>query len=141
MLSAQQIADKYASKAGAAGGDYKNGIQNTNVNPMQLAVAQQGVMVSKWNEAISSGRWANRMNSVGVDQWKNAAMTKGAQNYQTGIQAGKQKYLNAINYYAPIYQQIKDAVRQIPRDGGAGSLARVQLAMQTLQQAKQARGR
>ena len=141
MLTAQQIADKWASRAGSASTAYKDGIQQTNVNPMQLAVAQQANMVSKWNEAISSGRWANRMNSVSPETWKQAAMTKGASNYTTGIQAGKQKFVTAMNYYAQVYASIKDAVRSIPRDGGSGSIARMTMAMQMLQAAKQSRGR
>lgn len=141
MLTAQQIADKWAARAGGAQQAYKDGIQSTNVNPMALAVAQQATMVSKWNEAINSGRWANRLQSVSPETWKQAAITKGAANYTNGITAGKSKMASAMQYYGPIYAQIKEAVRQIPRDGAGGSMARVQMAMTMLQQAKAARGR
>jgi len=139
MLSAQQIADKWAAKAGGASNDYKIGIQGVQTAPGQAAVAAQGTMVSKWNEAISSGRWAARTGAVGLEQWKQMSMGKGAANYGNGISAGKSKYVAALSYYAPIYQQIKDGVKQFPRDGAGGSMARVQFAMQTLQAAKAAR--
>jgi hypothetical protein len=139
MLSVDQIATKWSSKAGGAGNDYKNGIQGVQQAPGQAAVAAQGTMVAKWNESVQSGRWAARTGSVSLEQWKQQAMGKGAANYGNGISAGKQKYQAAIAYYAPYYQQAREAAKQFPRDGAGGSLARVQSTMQILQAAKAAR--
>lgn len=139
MLSVQQIADKWGTKSGGASGDYKNGIQGVQTAPGQQAVAAQGTMVSKWNESVSSGRWASRTGSVSLEEWKQKAMGKGAANYGNGIAAGKSKYQAAVAYYQPYYQQIKEGVKQFPRDGAGGSMARVQFAMQTLQAAKASR--
>lgn len=136
MLTAQQVADKWAQKAGNAVTDYKNGIQGVTTAPGQLAVAAQGVMLQNWNEAVNSGRWAARTGAVSLGTWQQAAMTKGASNYGTGVQAGKSKMAAAMAYYLPVAQSVKEAVRAIPRDGGAGSLARVQLAMEAFKQAK-----
>lgn len=136
MLNPQQVADKWASKAGNAVTDYKNGIQGVNTAPGQLAVAAQGVMTQNWNEAVNSGRWAARTGAVSLSDWKQSATTKGAANYGTGVQAGKGKMAAAMAYYLPVAQAVKEAVRAIPRDGGAGSLQRVQLAMEAFKQAK-----
>jgi len=139
MLSPQQIADKWASKAGAAGQDYKNGVQGVTTAPSQLAIQAQQQMVSNWNNAISSGQWANRLGAVSLGAWQAAAMGKGAQNYGTGVQAGKAKFASAMQYYGPVAQQVKEAVRSVPRDGGAGSLERVRISMQMFKDAKAAR--
>lgn len=139
MLSPQQVADKWASKAGAAVNDYKVGIQGVTTAPGQLAVAQQAVMMQKWNDSVNSGLWAARTGAVGLATWQQAALTKGASNYGTGITAGKSKMAAAMQYYLPVAQAIKDGVRSIPRDGGAGSLERVRFAMAAMQAAKQAR--
>jgi hypothetical protein len=136
MLTPQQAADKWAQKAGAAGGDYKAGIQGVTVAPGQLAVQNQAAMVNNWNNAINSGQWANRTAAVSLGAWQQAASGKGAQNYATGVAAGKSKMAAAMAYYLPVAQAVKEAVRGIPRDGGAGSLARVQLAMDAFKQAK-----
>lgn len=139
QLSPQQVADKWAAKAAASGNDYKNGIQSVTVAPGQLAAAAQDVMLQKLTEAITSGRWAARVSGVSLSAWQQAAMTKGVANYGTGVQAGKGKMAAAMSYYLPIANQIKEAVRSIPRDGGAGSLERVRIAMQMMQQAKAGR--
>ena len=139
MLTPQQVADKWAQKAGAASADYKAGIMGVTQAPGQLAVANQATMVSNWNAAINNGTWANRTGAVSLGQWQQAASTKGAQNYTTGVAAGKSKMAAAAAYYLPVAQQVKDAVKAIPRDGGAGSLARVQLNMEAFKAAKQNR--
>ncbi len=139
MLSPQQVADKWAQKAGAASGDYKLGIQGVTQAPGQAAVAAQGVMVTNWQEAINSGRWAARTGAVSLAAWQQAAMTKGAQNYASGVAAAKPKMIAAMTYYLPVAQAVHEAVKSIPRDGGAGSLARVQMAMGAFKAAKAAR--
>jgi hypothetical protein len=136
MLNPQQVADKWAQKAGNAVTDYKTGIQGVTVAPGQLAVAAQGVMTQNWNEAINSGRWAARTGAVSLSSWQQQAITKGATNYGTGVQAGKAKMAAAMAYYLSVAQAVKDGVRAIPRDGGSGSLARVQFAMEAFKQAK-----
>jgi hypothetical protein len=139
VMTPQQYADKWAAKAAASGNDYKQGIMNVTVAPGQLAAANQDVMMQKWNEAISSGRWASRVAAVSLGAWQQAAVGKGAQNYANGINAGKAKAAAAAAYYLPVAAAVKDAVRNIPRDGGAGSLERVRIAMQMFQTAKQNR--
>lgn len=136
MLTPQQAADKWAQKAGAASGDYKAGVMGVTVAPGQLAVQNQAAMVNNWNQSINSGAWANRTGNVSLSAWQQAASTKGATNYATGVSAGKSKMAAAMAYYLPVAQAVKEAVRSIPRDGGAGSMARVQLAMDAFKQAK-----
>lgn len=138
-LSPQQVADKWASKAAGATNDYKLGVQAVTQAPGQLAVQAQDIMIQKWTESIASGRWAQRTAAVSLSQWQQAATTKGAANYGTGIQAGKAKMAAFLQAFLPVAQQVKEAVRSIPRDGGAGSLQRVQMAMQAFQAFKQAR--
>jgi hypothetical protein len=139
MLNPQQVADKWAQKAGNAVSDYKAGIMSVTTAPGQLAVAAQNVMTANWNDAVNSGRWAARTGAVSLGSWQQAASTKGANKYASGVNAGKAKMAAAMAYYLPVAQQVKEAVRSIPRDGGAGSLARVQLAMEAFKSAKQNR--
>lgn len=139
MLNPQAGADKWAQKAGNSVADYKAGIASVTTAPGQLAVAAQNVMTANWNDAVNSGRWAARTGSVSLQSWQQAASTKGANNYASGVNAGKAKYAAAAAYYYPVAAAVKDAVRSIPRDGGAGSLARVQMNMDMFKQAKQNR--
>lgn len=139
MLNPQQGAEKWAQKAGAAVSDYKTGIAGVTQAPGQLAVQAQPQMLTNWNESVNSGRWAARTGAVTLQSWQAAAAGKGAQNYATGVAAGKSKMAAANAYYYPIAQAVKEGVKSIPRDGGAGSLARVQFNMDAFKQAKQNR--
>jgi hypothetical protein len=139
MLNPQQVADKWAQKAGGAVSDYKAGIAGVQQPPGMLAVAAQPQMLQNWNEAVNSGRWAARTGAVSLSSWQQAAAGKGAANYGTGITAGKAKMAAAMAYYLPVAAAVHEAVKSIPRDGGAGSLARVQMAMDAFKQAKQSR--
>jgi hypothetical protein len=136
MLTPQQAAAKWQQKAGAASADYKTGVMGVTSAPGAAAVAAQNVMSSNWNNAVNSGLWAQRTGGVTLQQWQQAASTKGAQNYATGVAAGSAKMQAAMSYYLPVAAAVKEAVKSIPRDGGAGSLARVQLAMEAFKQAK-----
>lgn len=136
MMTPQQLADKWAQRAGSAQGDYKSGVMGVTQAPGQLAVQAQATMVQKWNESINSGQWAARTGAVSLGSWQNITSTKGATNYTTGVAAAKPKVIAAATYYLPVAQAVKEAVKSIPRDGGAGSLARVQMNMEMFKQAK-----
>lgn len=136
MLNPQAGADKWAQKAGQAVGDYKAGVQAVTQAPGQQAVAAQNVMMNNWMESVNSGRWAARTGAVSLDAWKTMTINKGGQNYATGIAAGKAKMAASNAYYYPVAASVKEAVKSIPRDGGAGSLARVQLNMEAFKNAK-----
>lgn len=139
-LSAQQIADKWAARAGQAQGAYKDGINSVTTAPGQLAANNQAAMLANFNQAVTSGLWARRVAGITLEGWKQSALVKGAANYATGVAAGKPKMVAAMQYYGPVAQQVRQAVQSIPRDGGAGSMQRVQIAMQMFQAAKAARG-
>lgn len=136
MLTPAQAAAKWQQKAGAASSDYKTGVMGVTQAPGTAAVAAQNVMVQNWQNSINNGTWARRTGAVTLQAWQQAASTKGATNYATGVAQGSAKYQAAAQYYLPVAAAVHQAVQSIPRDGGAGSLARVQLAMEAFKAAK-----
>lgn len=110
MLSPQEAADKWAQRASAAGPDYARGVETTTKDPTALAAAQGQRYISGVQEAFQSGKWARRLQAVGVQGWKAAVRDKGVQNYATGIAAAKDRYATAIG---PVLQAVESGQRLV----------------------------
>lgn len=139
-LTPQQIVDKWANNARNAANAYKTGVQAVTEAPGVAAARQQDAMRQKILEALDSGRWARRVAGVPLQTWQAAAMGKGATNYPGGIDAGKAKALAFQQVWAPLMQQAKAAVRQMPNTTRGDKLARVAYIMDIGEQFKNQRG-
>jgi len=97
LPTAQQVADKWATRAGAATQDYLNGVAATTVDPTALAIANQQRLLTNFQNAVNSGLWAQRLRDVGAGGWKAAVAAKGGSNYQSGVSAAKDKVQQAFS--------------------------------------------
>lgn len=81
-------------QAGTATGQqrYLDGVNNTDVDVVGRAISSQGALLQNFQNAVSSGLWARRLQAVGTQGWKAAVAAKGGQNWTNGINAGVQKY-------------------------------------------------
>lgn len=126
---------------GAAGAQQKwsDSIQNTQADQAGRAIAAQGVMAANFAQAVSSGRWARRVQeSGGTQNWKSQSAKK-AGNYGTGVSAGKDKYQTAMQTWLPITYANAAAVRQMPSGSLAASIARATQFITLMHNAKQNR--
>lgn len=99
-------------KAGAQGAQtaYTDGIQSTQVDVMQRAIAAGPDAVRNYNEAWASGRVAAAINaSGGTANWKAMAVKK-ASNYGTGIAAGEEKAARAFAKLIPAIESITSSL-------------------------------
>lgn len=122
-VSPQVGADRWAAAAGSAQTRFTEGVQNTQVDVVARAVAQQGVMQANFAEAVSSGRWARRLGEVGTAGWKARTVAK-ASNYSTGIAAGKDRYAAAAAKLYPYIGQGQAMIAQMPKGNIGASKAR-----------------
>jgi len=116
-------ADNWANSAGGAQQKYTTGVQNTTKDVVGNAIAQQNVMVSNFNQSVTSGRWASRLSAVGNSGWKTSTVAK-ASNYGTGIAAAKSKYLAAAQKLYPYIAQGQAMIAAMPKGTLADSKAR-----------------
>ena len=107
-----QVAAKWVANSTAAVTNYKQGIENTTVNPMQLAAAS----TPRWLAAVQAAapKFQRNVGLVTKTQWQQAASTKGATNFPVGIQAGKTKYNAAIG---PLLSYITSIKAGLPARG------------------------
>lgn len=126
-------------KDGAAQGQqrYVEGVQATQVDVVGRAIAAQGALLSNFQQAVTSGRWANRLSQVGNAGWKAQTIAKAA-NYGVGIAAGGDDYQKAMQVWLPIIQSAAASARAMPSGTIQQSIARMTAFATALYNAKQA---
>jgi hypothetical protein len=110
---------------GASGAQQKfvEGVQRTDVDPTQRAIAAQGALVNNFVQSVQSGRWARNLSQVGKAGWQAATVAK-AGNYGTGIAAGADRYSTAMQTWLPIIDSAAASARAMPSGTLAQNLAR-----------------
>lgn len=91
LISAQEFADKWASRSANAASDYVAGAERTDKDPTALAIAAIPRMKMRVIEAIDSGRVAAGLRRSGKQGWLEGVRGKGSQNYSTGVNNAKDK--------------------------------------------------
>lgn len=113
MKTPQQAAANWAGSAGRAASEYQTGIENYSGDWAGATTRQQAVLVSNWNQAVNSGRWAQGVQQVGTNGWKSRTVAK-IGNYSTGFTAGASRQAAAI---AKILQAEANIVASLPARG------------------------
>lgn len=113
MKTAAQAAANWQQSAGRAATAWTQGVQSYTGDWAGATTSQQAALVSNWNQAVSSGRWAQGVARTGTQGWKSATEAKSA-NYSTGFQAGAAKQQAAI---AKIVAAEQNIVGSLPPRG------------------------
>lgn len=106
-----QVVQKWSANASAAQTAFTDGVQNTTVDPTQLAIANQAGYLSGVQASVNL--WASNLAKVGKAGWQAKTLAK-AGNYGTGIAAGKQDYTTAMQTWLPIIQQTGASAKAMP---------------------------
>jgi len=130
MLSPSQVAEKWVTRASAAGQDYGRGVEQTEKDPTALAVQNGARYIAGVQEAYSSGRWARRLQAVGKAGWQAAVRDKGVTNYGTGVTAARAKFEQAIG---PVLQAVEAGQRLVAAMPSATPAQRDQRALAFIQ--------
>lgn len=90
-LTPQEYQEKQARNLKNSLPDIRRGIERVSVAPGKAAGAAQDRMRTKTLEAIDSGRWKAKVESVTLEQWKDKALNKGVDRIASGIDAAAEK--------------------------------------------------
>lgn len=88
-VNATEFAEKWAARTAAAVPDYARGVERVSQSPTERAAAKQNKMLQNLTAAVQSGKWANRLRAVSLEQWKEAVRQKGVGRVAAGVQAAK----------------------------------------------------
>lgn len=136
IKSLQQTVQNWTSSASTAQPRFVAGVQNTDKDPAQLAIANQSALLSNFQQAVNSGLWARRLGNVSKSQWQSITVAK-AGNYSTGITAGEAKYQAKMGPVLQVIGQVVAQVDQMPSGTAAANDQRMLFYANAMRQAKQ----
>jgi fructose-bisphosphate aldolase class 1 len=121
---AATVAAKWASRAGSATEDYRRGIQNTDVDPTERAIAALPYAQQRYVAAIQSGKTANALRRAGKAGWQQGALGKGVTNYATGVSQSQDKFQSRIAGVLAYESNLQQQIRNMPNATLADRVAR-----------------
>ncbi len=138
MITAEQAVSRYMAgmSSGQATAKYKEGVQAVTESPMEKAAspASMDLYLRKVQESVSSGRRRERLLAVPLERYKNNAIAK-ADRLASGAKAAADKVRNHFAKWMPIYKNVSDAVKNMPKGGLEEAKARSGKAIEMLMQA------
>lgn len=90
-LTPEEYAAKWGQRLKGSTEDIRRGIGRVQTAPGEAAVRQQDKLVSRFQESVSSGRWAAATRSVSLQDWQQAASEKGVGRIAAGVDAAQPK--------------------------------------------------
>lgn len=124
-VTPDQFVEKHARRTKAAVPDYKAGVDRVDEAPGIKAAQKQEKMLAKLTEAVTSGKWADRVSSVTLLEWKAAAKDKGANRISAGVDGAASKVRAFASQVIPELERIKGEVDNMDDLTLEDSLARM----------------
>jgi hypothetical protein len=90
-LTPEEFADKHNRRTKAALDDMRAGIEKVTTAPTQLAAQKQEKMKQHLLQALDTGKWANGLKRVSLDEWKSKMIDLGVNRVSAGLDANKSK--------------------------------------------------
>lgn len=113
-LTAEEYAQKWATRMAAATSDYTAGIQRVTQAPGAAAAAKEQKYQAGVQAAVTSGKWRRKVGAVSLQDWQNAAVNKGASRLASGAQNAQSKMAAAGARILPIIDAARQAVSGMP---------------------------
>ena len=124
MKTPQQAAAKWDASTAVGQATWLQNLQATTKPIVAAAVANAGVAVSNYSQALQpGGSWQRSLEAVGDAGIKAAAAAK-QQNYTTGVQQAQPKFLSAITKIIAYEQQGLQQIYSMPSGTTAAGIAR-----------------
>src|SRR5688500_14600154 len=111
----EQFYARWSQRLSESADRYRAGIQNTQVNPMELAAANADGWLAGVQRAHREQRYPNALRGVTIQDWKNAAIQAGAGRLVDGATKARRKMIAFWQAYRPILESVQQAVRAMPR--------------------------
>ena len=124
-LTPEQYAEKQARNLKNSLPDIRMGIERVSQAPGQQAAAAQQRMKDNLHRSIDDGRWAAKVSGVSLEDWKQAALTKGVDRIAQGIDQAHNKQVIMAGRLLSAVDSSAAKVRQMPKGTIQDSIARM----------------
>jgi len=113
-VTPEEFADKHNRRLKAALPDMEAGIRKVSQAPTAKAAAKQEKMKQRLIARIDDGTWAARLKAIGLDEWKEKAISKGVPRVSAGIDAARKKVEDFAAQLLPHIDAGKAAIEKMP---------------------------
>lgn len=113
-LTPQAAQEKHARRLKGALDDMRQGVQAVSVSPTAKAAAKGDKMIARLTASVQSGKWANRLNAVTLDQWKTSVINKGLPRVAAGIDAAAPKMIGVFDSLFQAENRILTNLEKMP---------------------------
>lgn len=114
-ITPDQLAQNWKNGLTNAVTKIQDGVSRVTENPMAKAAARQDAWVAGINKAAQSGRWANALNQVDLNTWKNNTRQKVGERLAGGAAAAVPKVQKFAQYLIPTVNAAVAQVDQMPK--------------------------
>lgn len=113
-LTAVEFQEKHARRLKAAVEDVRKGIDRVTENPCEKAAAKQDKMLTNLTAAVTSGKWADGLKRVSLEDWKKKARDIGVNRIAAGIDGAKGKVIAFAEQLLPHIDREKAKLSSMP---------------------------
>ena len=113
-VTAEEFAEKHARRLKASVEDIRAGVERTTESPTAAAAAAQQKMIQNLTAAVQSGKWAQRLRSVSLEEWKEKTITKGLGRIASGIDGAHNKQVAFGAQLLAFESTLKDSIDKMP---------------------------
>jgi hypothetical protein len=113
-MTPEQYTEKHSRRLKASIDDIRSGIDKVSESPTAKAAKKQDKMLQNLQAAVTSGKWASRLNSVSLEQWKDKAINKGLSRIASGIDGAQAKVNSFASQLLPYESSLQDSINKMP---------------------------
>lgn len=130
MKNPAAVAAEWASRLGGSTQKIKDGIMAVSVSPTESALRQVDAYQQGIARAIADGRYQRGLQSVSLQDWQQAALTKGVARIAQGAAQAKPKMEAFLAQFLPHVEAGKQKLASMPRGSIDQNIARAVAMMQ-----------
>jgi len=113
-LTPEQAREKHARNLKASVPDITIGVNAVTEAPGKKAAAKQDKMLRNLTEAVNSGKWAQRVGDVSLEDWKRQMVDKGIPRIAQGIDGSAAKVESFFSQLFPYQDNLQGKLRGMP---------------------------
>ena len=124
-VTAAQYAEKWARRMKNSAQDIQLGIDKVTESPTAKAAQSLDRAAQAYQEAVSSGRMAQKLNNVSLQDWKETTKSKVAARLSSGVDAAGSKQVAMAQKLLPIVDAAAAEANALPKGSLADSINRM----------------
>jgi hypothetical protein len=113
-MTPEEFAEKHARRLKGSIEDIRAGIARVSESPTAKAAAKADKMLNNLTEAVRGGKWARRLQSVTLEQWKSATTEKGLGRIAAGIDSARQKQIEFAQQLFAYQNSLLSQIEKMP---------------------------